>query len=127
MSEPKWVLDEVVLAVHSRQLAEHGGSDGLRDKQLLASALDKPKNAYHYKDPKPSMAEMAAAYAYGIACNHAFIDGNKRTALVICHLFLSLNGMKLEAPAADQYQTFMKLAAGGLAEEALANWIASRC
>lgn len=127
MTEPKWVSDDVVLAVHRRQIAEHGGLDGVRDEGLLASALAKPKNLYHYNVPKPCMADIAAAYAYGIARNHAFVDGNKRTALVICRLFLVLNGVELKASAADKYQIFMQLAAGELTEEELARWISSRC
>lgn len=125
MAEPKWILDEVVLAVHQGQIAEHGGMDGVRDKGLLESALAKPRNLYHYNDPKPSIAEIAAAYAYGIAHNHAFIDGNKRTALVVCRLFLALNGVELKASAANKYQTFMKLAIGELTEEELVRWITS--
>lgn len=125
MTEPKWISDTVVLAIHCRQIAEHGGMDGVRDIGLLESALMKPKNLYHYSSPKPSIPEIAAAYAYGIARNHAFIDGNKRTALVTCRLFLALNGVDLEAKAADKYQVFMKLAAGEMTEEELANWISS--
>ena len=80
---------------------------------------------YHLGDPEPSIAEIAAAYAYGIVRNHAFVDGNKRTALVICRLFLELNGVELKASAADKYQIFMKLAAGELGQEELARWIIS--
>lgn len=123
MAGPKWIFDEVVLAVHQRQIAEHGGIEGVRDEGLLESALAKPRNLYHLSDPKPSIAEIAAAYGYGIANNHAFIDGNKRTALVICRLFLTLNGVELKAGVADKYHTFMKLAAGELTEEELARWI----
>ncbi len=133
LSESLWDLaylcwDEpyVVLAIHRRLIAEHGGLDGVRDEGLLASALAKPKNLYHYDNPKPSMAEIAAAYAYGIARNHAFIDGNKRTALVVCRLFLALNGIELKAGSADKYQTFVKLASGELTEEELAHWIIPR-
>ena len=123
MAEPEWILDEAVLAAHQRQLAEHGGADGLRDAALLESALAKPKNLYHYNDPKPSIAEMAAAYAYGIARNHAFVDGNKRIALAVCDTFLTLNGVELVAPPAEVYQIFMQLAAGELSEKELAQWI----
>jgi death-on-curing protein len=125
MAEPKWVLDGMVRAVHRRQIAEHGGLDGVRDEGLLQSALLRPQNLYHYNDPKPAMAELAAAYAYGIARNHAFIDGNKRTALVVCRLFLRYNGMELSATGADKYLTFMKLASGELTEDELAHWISS--
>jgi death-on-curing protein len=125
MTEPKWVLDEAVRAVHRRQIAEHGGLDGVRDEGLLQSALARPKNLYHYNNPKPSIAELAAAYAYGIARNHAFSDGNKRTALVVCDLFLGLNGLELIATETDNYQTFMQLASGALTEDELARWISS--
>lgn len=123
MAEPKWILGEVVLAIHQRQIAEHGGMDGVRDKGLLESALAKLRNLYHLGDPKPSIAEIAAAYAYGIVRNHAFVDGNKRTALVICRLFLALNGVELKVSAADKYQIFMKLAAGELSQEELVRWM----
>lgn len=123
MTEPKWILDEVVVAVHRRQIAEHGGMDGIRDKRLLESTLIRPRNLYHFGDPKPYIAEIAAAYAYGIALNHAFADGNKRTALVIYLLFLKLNGIELKADASDKYKLFKKLASGELMEMELASWI----
>jgi len=125
MSEPKWILDDVVVAIHRRQLAEHGGGDGIRDQGLLASALEKPKNLYQYSEPKPDLAAMAASYAYGLCKNHPFVDGNKRTAFVICHMFLKLNGKAISAPQAEKYQIFMDLAAGDMSEEALTNWISN--
>ena len=125
MPEPKWIHDEVVLAIHQWQIAEHGGIDGIRDKGLLESALAKPRNLYHLSEPRPSIAEIAAAYAYGIARNHAFLDGNKRTALAICCVFLWLNGIELIAPTADEYQVFMSLASGEIEQEELARWITS--
>jgi death on curing protein len=125
MTEPKWIRDDVVRAIHRRQIAEHGGLDGVRAGSLLESVLAKPKNLYHYNDPKPGIAAMAAAYAYSIARNHAFVDGNKQTAFVVCRLFLVLNGKELNATAAEKYMTFMKLAAGKLSEEELATWIAA--
>lgn len=123
MQEPIWVRADIVLAVHQRQLAEHGGGTGLRDAGLLDSALNKPKNLFQYEDPKPSIAAMAASYAYGIACNHPFVDGNKRTAYIVCQLFLNLNGHVLMAPSADKYQTFIKLASGDVSEANLSKWI----
>lgn len=124
MVEPLWVHEDVALAVHRRQIAEHGGGDGVRDAGLLESALNKPKNLFHYSDPKPTLAAMAASYAYGIALNHPFVDGNKRTAFVVCRLFLKLNGADMVAPQEEKYSTFLALAAGELSEEALAQWIA---
>lgn len=123
MTEPIWIRDDVVIAIHQRQIAEHGGIDGIRDTSLLKSALTKPLNLYHYKTPKPGLAELAASYAYGIARNHAFIDGNKRTSLVVCQLFLRLNGTSLNASESDKYHIFMALASSELTEIELANWI----
>ena len=124
MVEPKWILDEVVIAVHRRQIAEHGGMDGVRDNGVLESVLIRPRNLYHSSDPKPYIAEIAAAYAYGLARNNTFVDGNKRTALIIYLLFLKLNGIELKADAYDKYQLFKKLVSGDLMEAELASWIA---
>ncbi len=124
MREPVWVREDVVIAVHRRQLAEHGGGDGLRDMTLLESALAKPQNMYIYEDPKSDLGALAAAYAYGICTNHPFVDGNKRTALVICRLFLKLNGTNITASQTDKYQTFMDLAASKVTQVELQNWIA---
>ena len=123
MSKPIWIKDDVVLAIHRRQLAEHGGGDGVRDSSLLDSALNKPKNLYHYSNPKSDLAALAASYAYGIARNHPFIDGNKRTAFVVSRLFLKLNGANLTASQEEKYNAYLKLAAGDLSEQELANWI----
>ena len=122
--EPTWVRLDVVLAIHRRQLSEHSGLDGIRDQGMLESALGRPTNKYSYESPKPSLAQLAAAYAFGIANNHPFIDGNKRTAFVVCELFLRLNKQGLEASAEEKYIIFLSLADGTLSEEALAQWIA---
>ena len=126
MSEPIWVRDDVVLAIHNRQLAEHGGSDGVRDAGLLASALARPKNLFAYSDPPADLASLAAAYAFGIARNHAFVDGNKRTAFVVCRTFLLLNGLTLAASQEEKYTAFLRLASGELGEDELAAWIRER-
>ena len=118
-----WVREDVVLAVHLRQLAEHGGGEGVRDEGLLRSALARPQNLLAYGDPPPDLASLAAAYAYGIARNHPFVDGNKRTALVVARLFLLLNGVNLVATQEEKYLTFLKLAAGELSEGELTNWV----
>jgi death-on-curing protein len=118
-----WVREDVVLAVHLRQLAEHGGGEGIRDGGLLQSALARPQNLLAYGDPPPDLASLAAAYAYGIARNHPFVDGNKRTALIVARLFLLLNGMDLAATQGEKYSTFLALAAGELSEEELATWV----
>jgi death on curing protein len=121
MDEPIWIDKPETLITHSRQLAEHGGSDGIRDESLLDSALAKPRNVFAYEDDA-TLPRLAASYTFGIARNHAFVDGNKRTALVISLGFLSLNGLKLTASPEDRYATFLALAEGSLSEEELAAW-----
>ena len=123
MKEPSWLKDAVAPAIHRRQLAEHGGLDGVRDAGMLASALARPKNLFAYSNPKPDVAALAAAYAFGIIKNHPFVDGNKRTAYVICRTFLKLNGTDIAATEVEKYMTFVAVADGSLSEEALAEWI----
>jgi death-on-curing protein len=126
MREPRWIQYRVVLAIHSRQLAEHGGLAGVRDPGLLSSALARPRHAFAYANPKPDMATLAAAYAYGIAQNHPFIDGNKRTAYIVCRAFLKLNGQDIAATDVDKYQTFLGVADGSVSEPPLAQWLRGR-
>jgi death-on-curing protein len=126
MKEPRWLLDSVVPAIHRRQLAEHGGLDGIRDAGLLASALARPKNLFAYSNPKPDVSALAASYAFGIACNHPFVDGNKRTAFVVCRTFLRLNGQDVDATESEKYLEFIGPAEGTIGEEELAEWIRSR-
>jgi death-on-curing protein len=121
-----WLLEETVTAIHYRQIAEHGGSEGLRDEGLLSSALARPQNLLAYGEPRPDLASLAAAYAYGIARNHPFVDGNKRTALVAARTFLILNGVDLEATQDDKVLTFLNLAEGTISEEEQADWIRKR-
>jgi len=121
--EPVWVRADVVEAIHRRQLAEHGGAQGVRDAGALASALDRPRNRLTYGNPPPDLAELAAAYGFGIARNHPFADGNKRTALIVMRLFLKLNGAELVATSSEKYEVVMSLAAGDLTEVALAEWV----
>lgn len=123
MSEPTWMRPDAVLAIHARQVAEHGGEAGLRDAGLLDSALNRPRNLLAYGDPEPGLAALAAAYAFGIARNHPFIDGNKRTAYVVCRTFLLLNGRDVAASSEEKYITFLKLAEGSLNEDELADWL----
>jgi death-on-curing protein len=120
--EPIRIDKPEVLVAHSRQLAEHGGSDGTRDETLLDSALAKPRNVFAYAD-SPTLPMLAASYAFGIARNHAFVDGNKRTALVICEGFLRLNGLRVVAPPEEKYLTFLSLAEGTLTEDELTAWL----
>jgi len=126
MAQIVWLLEETVIAIHQRQISEHGGSEGLRDEGLLASALARPQNVLAYAQPPPDLAVLAAAYAYGIARIHPFVDGNKRTALVAARTFLLLNGVNLEANQDEKYLTFLQLAQGTLTEEQLADWIRKR-
>ena len=124
MKKPVWIRDDVVAVIHRRLIAEHGGAKGIRDEGLLSSALARPKNLFAY--PKADLAALAAAYAFGIVRNHPFVDGNKRTGLVVCRTFLLLNGKDLDATREEKYLTFMKLARGELAEDDLAEWIRER-
>ncbi len=125
MPEPVWVLIDSVKAIHKRQLAEHGGASGIRDIGFLESALAKPLNRYLYSKGQTSAAELAASYAFGIAGNHPFVDGYKRTSFVVSLLFLKLNGWGINATAKNLYGTFMNLADGSLSEDTLAKWFKS--
>jgi death on curing protein len=121
MQEPIWVEKKEVLLSHSRQLAEHGGSDGMRDETLLESALAKPKNVFAYED-EADLCRLAASYAFGAARNHPFVDGNKRTALVAAEGFLRFNRLRVIAPKEEKYMTYLHLADGSLTEAQLADW-----
>ncbi|HZT42206.1 MAG TPA: type II toxin-antitoxin system death-on-curing family toxin [Chthonomonadaceae bacterium] len=123
MAGPIWIREDVVRAIHQRQLAEHGGLPGVRDPNALASALARPRNLLAYGEPMPDIVTLAAAYAYGIARNHPFADGNKRVSLVVCRTFLMLNGYDIDATQEEKYKTFLRLAAGELSEEELIQWI----
>ncbi|MBL8363489.1 MAG: type II toxin-antitoxin system death-on-curing family toxin [Rubrivivax sp.] len=116
-----WIDPAVVRAVHEEQLVEHGGAAGVRDEGLLESALARPRHLAQYGDP--DVAALAASYAYGIARNHPFIDGNKRTAFVAAELFLALNGSSLVADDGDCVLTMLGLAAGDIDEAAFATWL----
>ena len=120
---PVWIRTDVILSIHRRQLAEHGGAEGVRDAGLLESALARPRQLAAYSESTPDHATLAAAYAFGIARNHPFVDGNKRTAFVVCRTYLILNGMDLDASREDKYATFLSLAEGELSEDALGAWI----
>lgn len=116
-----WIDATVIQAIHEEQLAEHGGSAGLRDHGLLESALARPQNLAAYGEP--DIAACAAAYGYGLSRNHPYIDGNKRTAFVAVELFLFLNAHVLEAADADCVLTMLKVAEGSMSEEKFAAWI----
>jgi len=119
-SEPLWLDAEVALAIHDRQLAEHGGGTGVRDAGMLDSALARPINAWGYGVDDP--AALAAAYAFGVARNHPFVDGNKRTAWVLARLFLALNGHRLSFTADEAIAVMLALAAGELTEADMTDW-----
>ncbi len=115
-----WVAVEVAVAAHAEQIAEHGGGEGLRDTGSLDSAMARPMNLVAYG--RPDAADLAAAYAYGIARNHPFVDGNKRTAAVVSETFLMLNGHSIGATDAEVVVAFLALAAGELSEVEMADW-----
>lgn len=123
MTEPIWINLRVVKAVHDRQINEHGGLPGLRDEGSLLTALARPENAYHYSDPKPDLALLAAAYGSDLAKNHPFNDANKLTALIATRLFLKINGYDLAASPEDKYKTIIRVAASDISEDDLAQWI----
>ncbi len=126
MQEPNWLERKVVLDAHTAQLRAHGGLLGVRDPGALDSALDRPQNVFVYTRNAVDLAALAAAYAFGIARNHPFVDGNKRTALVACQVFLIDNGCDIVATQAEKYDTFLRLGAGELAEGDLAVWLRAR-
>jgi death-on-curing protein len=121
MKEPGWLDPRVVLLLHSESLAEHGGSSGIRDQGLFESALARPRNLA-YK-PEADIAQLAAAYSFGLARNQAFVDGNKRIAFIAMTLFLKLNGFRLVSEHLDKIQTMIVVAAGKISEDEFANWI----
>jgi death on curing protein len=122
MNEPEWLEIEFVLDFHAEQLALFGGADGIRDRGLLESALARPINKFAHGEAE--LAALAAAYGFGIARNHPFVDGNKRTALASMIVFLGLNGIDLDATQEEATAIVLGLAAGEIPEEVLANWIA---
>jgi death-on-curing protein len=120
--EPNWIGKKALLLLHEESLAEFGGARGLRDEGLLDSALARPRNLHAYNDAC-TLAELAASYGFGIAKNHAFVDGNKRSAFMAIGLFLAINGRRLAAGQADAVTTMLRVAGGEMDEEALAAWI----
>ena len=121
-----WLEKALVLAIHDRQLAEHGGSAGVRDEGLLESALARPRQLHAYGDPEPDLADLAASLASGLARNHPFVDGNKRAAHVAYRTFLELNGTGLAATDEDKYLTMLALAESKLSEREFAAWLRGR-
>jgi death-on-curing protein len=122
MAEPVWIDSTDALIFHDAELVAHGGSNGIRDSGLLESALARPRNIWAYAEERPGLARLAAAYAFGISANHPFVDGNKRTALVVSFAFLDVNGLEVCASQEDAYLTILGLAAGDITEDELASW-----
>ena len=121
MNEPIWLTRQITVAIHDEQLAIHGGASGLRDEGMLESALDRAKNKWAYENA--GLPELAAAYAFAIARNHPFVDGNKRTSLLALYTFLGLNGFDFVVPEAEAAAIILALAAGEVSEESLTRWI----
>jgi len=119
----RWINKHIALAIHDRQMAEHGGQEGIRDLSLLESAIGRPLMQMDYTDPPPDLCALAACYAHGIAKNHPFLDGNKRTAFVVFRLFLKWNGIEITASREDRYFQMLSLAAGEHTEESFAAWL----
>jgi death on curing protein len=120
-AEPKWLTYEQVIAIHSRQLRRFGGAAGLRDEGLLRSAIERPINKWHYEQAE--LPELAAAYAFGLGKNHAFVDGNKRIAFMSMMIFLRKNGARFAPSQAHATKIILSLAAGEVSEESLSRWI----
>lgn len=118
-----WISKALALAIHDRQLAEHGGGIGVRDPSLLDSALAPPQQLFAYGDPPPDIAALAASLAFGLARNHPFVDGNKRTAHVCYRVFLALNDSELVASQEEKYIAMLRLAEGSLDEAEFAEWL----
>ena len=121
-----WIERALALAIHDRQLAEHGGGDGVRDEGMLDSALARPQQRLPYGDPPPDLADLAASLAFGLARNHPFVDGNKRTAHVCYRTFLRLNGADLIAKEEEKYLAMLSLAEGTMSELEFADWLRPR-
>lgn len=124
--EVRWLLKNVVLAIHDVLILEHGGTPGVRDDGLLDSALARPQHHLHY-EPSSSLFRLAAVLAHGLSSNHAFVDGNKRIALTATAVFLEINGWRLEAPEAEAAVVFTELAVGVRGEDELARWLEEHC
>lgn len=118
-----WISKPLALAIHQRQLSEHGGGSGVRDMALLDSALARPRELLSYGDPPPDLAALAASVAFGLARNHPFVDGNKRTAAVCCETFILLNGGELLADDLALYPIYLGLSEGSLSEDEFADWL----
>jgi death-on-curing protein len=122
VTEPRWLPLVVALAIHADQIATHGGALGLEDRGLLESAFDRARNRFHY-EPESDLRRLAAAYGFGIAKNHPFVDGNERVAFQAMYVFLGLNGLRIEAEEEEVVQLIRAVAGGGVDEIELASWL----
>lgn len=120
-AEPRWLTYDQIIAIHSRQLRRFGGAAGMRDDGLLRSAIERPVNKWHYEQAE--LPELAAAYAFGLAKNHAFVDGNKRIAFMSMMIFLRKNGVRFAPDQAHATKIILSLAAGEVSEQNLARWV----
>jgi len=123
--EIRWLTREIVLAAHAQSLRDHGGADGMRDEGMLMSAIDRPKNLAAYSEP--DVFALAARYAFGLAKNHPFVDGNKRTAYLSVYVFLGLNGQELDANESEAAAITLDLAAGEVIKDEVALWLKINC
>lgn len=121
MSQPIWLSEKIVKAIHIDQIRQHGGSEGIRDENLLSASLARPKHLFNYSNP--SLWELAAAYGFAITKNHPFIDGNKRTAFMAMYVFLGLNNYDLDVQQSEVVLMMEKLASGEESQESLAVWL----
>ena len=121
MSEPFWLTRRIIIAIHDEQLVIHGGASGLRDEAMLESALDRPRSKWSCESA--DLPALAAAYAFGIARNHPFVDGNKRASLLALYTFYGLNGIDFVVPEAEAAAMILSLASDEVSEESLTRWI----
>lgn len=126
MDTPRWLLSSTIAAIHELQILEHGGSPGVRDERPLESALVRPKNLFAYEEDL-TLPQLAAAYGFGIAKNHPFVDGNKRVAWSATRTFLRINGLEVVATREEKYLTMYGVAAGTISERAFAQWLGEHC
>lgn len=126
MIEPVWISERAARAIHDERLLEHGGLPGIRDENLLSASLTRPQNLFAYGE-SPTLFDLAAAYGYGLAKNHPFVDGNKRTAFVVMATFLELNGYSLEVPEPEVVSVMERLAASLESQESISKWLQENC
>ena len=125
MNEPSWVTEKIAIAIHSDQIAQHGGSLGIRDRDLLSASLARPRHLFTYSNP--NIFDLAAALGYAVTKNHPFVDGNKRTAFMLMYVFLRLNGYMLNADEKESVLVMEELANSEVTQDTLATWLIKNC